>query len=581
MNKKLLILIIILAAFLRLWKLGQVPISLFSDELDVGYQAYSILKTGRDYSGNILPLHFESVAEYRTPLYIYASVPTVAIFGITPYGVRLPAAIFGILGIFAIYSLSNELFDGTLRKAKLKFGLFPALFLAISPWHIQYSRAAFEVTMMLAFILLGLYAFLRFTKTHKGLWISAFLFALTPWIYSTSKIFVPLFALAILFIWRKTFFKLDRAKMIVPTFLILIFAIPMITLTIKGQAGNRFSYISVFTDPTLETDADYERLIDSQVRQKYGGGTLSQISSRLIHNRYSIISGNIVDNLLQSFSTEFLFTRGDLNLRHSINGMGQLYRVEFLMLIFGVIVFFSDSKKRNIKYLMLLWVVIAVFPAAMTRDGGTHATRLILLLPPLIFFVSYGLYFVINDIHRPTNLLLTFGYLGVLVVYFSIYQHNYWYHNPWHSERSWHAGYKELVEEVKEVEGNYEKIIITNAVEPPWIYFVSYYPYPPKLHPRIIDKENIYGFGGLERLDKYYFGQIGKIGVKNLARVLDNNTLYVAAEREVGENLIMNPDRVYNGLTLVKTITYPSGEPAFYFFEKDESVEVEPLKLAK
>ena len=97
-SKFFLVLILILASFLRLWGLTKVPVSMFADELDVGYQAYSILKTGRDYMGNPWPLNFQSYSDLRTPLYIYAAVPTVSIFGISPLGVRLPAAIFGILG---------------------------------------------------------------------------------------------------------------------------------------------------------------------------------------------------------------------------------------------------------------------------------------------------------------------------------------------------------------------------------------------------------------------------------------------------------------------------------------------------
>ena len=57
-NKKILIVILLLASFLRFWKINEVPVSLFGDELDVGYQAYSILKTGKDYSGNSWPMHF-------------------------------------------------------------------------------------------------------------------------------------------------------------------------------------------------------------------------------------------------------------------------------------------------------------------------------------------------------------------------------------------------------------------------------------------------------------------------------------------------------------------------------------------
>src|SRR3989338_9212559 len=107
--KRALLVILLVASLLRLWRIDQVPVSLFGDELDVGYQAYSILKTGKDYSGNSWPLHFHSLAEWRTPLYLYSSVPTVALFGISPLGVRLPAALFGVLSIWVMFLLVRQL----------------------------------------------------------------------------------------------------------------------------------------------------------------------------------------------------------------------------------------------------------------------------------------------------------------------------------------------------------------------------------------------------------------------------------------------------------------------------------------
>ena len=106
----LLSLILSFALVLRIWGIGIVPVSLFGDEIDVGYHAYSIYKTGRDYSGNFLPLHLKSLADYKTPLYAYSIVPTVAIFGISPMGVRLPAAIFGVVGIYLLYLLVDNFF---------------------------------------------------------------------------------------------------------------------------------------------------------------------------------------------------------------------------------------------------------------------------------------------------------------------------------------------------------------------------------------------------------------------------------------------------------------------------------------
>ena len=108
--KRFLVVILGFAFFLRIWGIDRVPASLMFDELEIGYHAYSVLKTGRDYTGRFLPLQFKSQADMKSPLYIYASVPTVAVFGISPYGIRLPSVVFGTLAVLLMYLLVGELF---------------------------------------------------------------------------------------------------------------------------------------------------------------------------------------------------------------------------------------------------------------------------------------------------------------------------------------------------------------------------------------------------------------------------------------------------------------------------------------
>ena len=78
----LLIGIIILAALLRLWHLDMNPPHLTPDEASLGYNAYSILKTGKDEYGTFMPIIFKSFGDYKPGLYVYAAVPFVAVFGI-------------------------------------------------------------------------------------------------------------------------------------------------------------------------------------------------------------------------------------------------------------------------------------------------------------------------------------------------------------------------------------------------------------------------------------------------------------------------------------------------------------------
>src|SRR3989344_384164 len=151
----ILIPVILLAAVLRFYQLGQNPPSLDWDETAHGYNAYSVLKTGRDEYGYKFPLYFRSFDDYKPPLYTYLVVPSVAIFGLTDFAVRFPSAFIGVLAVLATYLMVYELF-----KSK-KIALLSAFFLCISPWHLQFSRVAFETNSAIFFSVFGTFAFLK------------------------------------------------------------------------------------------------------------------------------------------------------------------------------------------------------------------------------------------------------------------------------------------------------------------------------------------------------------------------------------------------------------------------------------
>src|SRR3990170_1288457 len=113
--KIILFTILLFSAILRIWGLNKVPPELFGDELDVGYHAYSLLKTGRDYYGQLMPTYIHSFSEWRAPLLMYATVPFVATFGLNEWGVRLPSAVFGILSVYLLYLLVAK----TLKNERL------------------------------------------------------------------------------------------------------------------------------------------------------------------------------------------------------------------------------------------------------------------------------------------------------------------------------------------------------------------------------------------------------------------------------------------------------------------------------
>lgn len=563
-SKKVLVAILLLASFLRLWRLDQVPVSLFGDELDVGYQAYSILKTGRDYSGNFMPIHFHSLAEWRTPLYLYASVPTVAIFGITPWGVRLPAAIFGILGVWMFYLLVKEIINFSGKKLEI----LAALLLAISPWHIQYSRGGFEVTQMIFLFLAGIWLFLVGLKKHNLLPWAMVCLALTPWVYSTAKLFTPMILVAIFLIWRKELFRVGKKWIFWSVAALIVVGCPIAVSTVFGGGTARFSYLSIFTDPTVIPQIGWDRLRDDRVRDpNLKFGVQPNIVDKIFHNKFLYWGNMLVHNYLQVFSTEFLFIKGDLNLRHSTDEMGQLYRIEIIFLLAGIAFFLTSKVDAKIKTLLIFWLLASPIPAILTRDGGMHATRLFFLLPIFIFLVAFGIYGIVRETPKKWRKFTVGSIAMTYLLAFALYQHSYWVHYPWESERWWHAGWKEAIQTAKAHESNFDKVIVSTAGEPPWIFFAGWYQYSPSQWQKNFPfpKVDLPGYGEISHLDKYYFGTPElKSGIYSLSEHLDTRTLYVANAKEFNLNFIAQPETLPKNLKMIKAVAFPSGEPAFY-----------------
>jgi len=141
--------VFVLGAFLRFYNLSNNPPGLYVDEASIGYNALSILETGRGEYGKAFPVYFRSFGDYKMPLYIYLSVIPIKLFGLNPFSIRFCSAFFGSLSIILIYFLVKKLFSQ--KSSFLPLSIVSSVIFAISPWSIFNSRAAFEVETALFF----------------------------------------------------------------------------------------------------------------------------------------------------------------------------------------------------------------------------------------------------------------------------------------------------------------------------------------------------------------------------------------------------------------------------------------------
>ena len=184
-----LIVIFFSALFLRTVKLSDYPVGFQIDEASLGYNAYSILLTGKSEAGVRLPLYIDTFGDNRPTGYNYFDVPFIALFGLTIFATRLPGALNGAFSIFPLFLLSYVLF-----KDK-KISLLASFFLSISPWGVVLSRASAETVIALFFILFGFSLTFHFIRTKKTweLFLGTLFLAASFFFYHTPRVFVPMY----------------------------------------------------------------------------------------------------------------------------------------------------------------------------------------------------------------------------------------------------------------------------------------------------------------------------------------------------------------------------------------------------
>lgn len=446
-----LILILLLAIGLRMYRLDY--LELFGDEVDAGYQSYSILLHGRDYRGNLLPPYMESFSEWRAPGLMYAMVPFIKLFGLNEWGVRTAPVFFGVLSIVGFYWLLLRL------KVKKNVALLSILFLAISPWHIQYSRSAFELTLLAATLVLGFCLLLKGITEMKYFQIilAAIFLSTAIYTYNTANIYVPLFSLAILYLFKAS---IKQTTVLVVSGILI--CLPLMYQVVFGHAAERFSKVSITNNKEIIAQINDYRNADN-----------SSLMSKIFFNKYTVSLRRVLFNYTNAFSGDFLFRTGDVTFRHSLHQVGYLYWVMLPLLIIGL---FNANK------LMVWWLLIAPIPSSLTFDGYNHGSRLFLLVFPLCYLAAKGL----GELGKKWSVVV-----GVVLIFeFVFFQYYYWNFYRDESWRWWHTGYKAAMSYVYENKNEYNHVLIDNTYEPALIRYLFWNKIDPTVIIDLEDKGN-------------------------------------------------------------------------------------------
>lgn len=530
----LLILVFILAFFLRFYKLGEVPDGLYQDETAIGYNAYSILETAKDEHNTPFPVYFKSFGDHKLPVYVYATAASIKVFGLNAFAVRFPSALFGSLSIVVLFFLLKEV-----SKSK-ELPLVTSFLLAINPWHLHFSRAAFEVNLALFFALLGVFTFLRAVRTGKVVfyYVAIAGFVLSLYSYNVARLISPLLFLSLVFLNFKTVKKIKKSTLVSLVLFGLVLCLPFI-VSFMSRSGIASAKGALITSADVE--AKYMEF------RSYVIG-YPAIVSKLFFNRYVFMVWTYLSNVVSSLSPAFFFVSGTTQGNQGIGTVGAFYLFEFPLFLTGL--FYSIKNKIKNLYFFLIWLVIAFLVLCLSKEVP-HATRGYFLMIPMLVLSAYGSLILWKKsttlLNKKLRNILLAGLLLLAIFNVFYYFSSYYLRFPLFYASNWRQSDEALVNYIqdKDKENEYDKIIIDNSAGFIYTSLLFYSQYDPALFQKNVVRhpDDSEGFSVVKSFGKYEF--------RSIDWIKDLNT-------EIKTLLITSEKNKPTDSGILKTFYYPS-----------------------
>jgi 4-amino-4-deoxy-L-arabinose transferase-like glycosyltransferase len=479
-KNNLIYLILVLAIILRFYNINNLP-SLNPDEAALGYNAYSLLQTGKDEHGASWPLHFKSFGDYKPGGYVYLAMPFIKVFGLTPLAVRLPNLILSVATIFILYKLVI-----LLTKSSV-LALYSSSVLTINPWAIHFSRGAWESSTALFFLILGIYLFYKYINTHVTSYLLLFPVPLVAslYVYHSARLIVPVLFLIL-------FIKYYKQLLNKNTILSLIFSgllcIPLLFSFLNNGGITRFSGVGLTAD--IGPINRSEELLNQHGNAK--------LINRAMHNKRVLYLLSWSQKYLSHFDLNFLFINGDEVPRSKVPEMGQLYLIELPLIILGLFALLKHYRSNALTLLTLSFLFISPLASSLTFQAPS-ALRALFMVISLSILVAIG----ISKLSKPLILLLIPFYIFSLFYYLDAYYN----HAPQRYPFAWNRGFSEIIPYLESQKNQYQNIYFTNKYDQPYILYLFFSQYNPrKIQSQIkLTPPDKFGFSTVEKIDNITF----------------------------------------------------------------------------
>lgn len=380
--------ILLLGAWLRLYKFNQVPEYLYVDEVAMYIDAVSVSETGKDFHGNNWgQVMYPSYGDYKQSMYIWLASGAMALFGPHTWVVRFPSLIAGLATIVVAALIAVELF-AVKKQQKWWVGVAVAGVVAFSPWSIHFSRVGFEAHLGQLLLASSLLCYFKGFKSKWWLVPAVVLATLSTYSYYSVRFVVPVLFVGYFLLKIVSEKKIAFKSISIKTLFLLIIPLIVYGLSLYPllhssyyQAAQQFR---LSTPSIINTDT---HVIQSNVYRQQTGDT---VVDRLFFHRYVLFTRELLSNYSDNLSLNFLFVTGDSNLRHGTGAHGVFLLPYIIFLLIGLYSL-AKNQKRAVLFLLLWWLV-ALLPASVPQETP-HALRSLNAYVAVSVIVGYGAWY--------------------------------------------------------------------------------------------------------------------------------------------------------------------------------------------
>jgi hypothetical protein len=455
-NYVFLCMVLLLALSVRLIGINFLPNGFSYDEAAYAYNAYSLRQTGADEFGNQWPLFLKSYGEYKPALLSYLLMPLFIYSYPSITSLRIVMVLFSLVGLIASYHLFRKLFNDSIAA------LISTAFMALSPWHIHYSRLLLDPILGFSLMLIGFSLMLADHKYYKTTGLISLVMSM--YAYNAQRLIVPfmLMVIAIVKYYQRNSHKNEHP----PAFFAFMLSLLVSVTLLSGDGGARVRDTSFI---------NYESLSNQVHENWYRSQVSNVINSRLISNKAVIVIFDAIQRNLKHVQSDFLFFDGNISPRHGSNRHGNLLLFSLPLIFMGLIVVFSNLKQKNHQFMVAL-MFISITAGGFSTDIP-HSGRTLSLLIPVTYLFTTGVMCTLKYFQTPFKKRALLAIMLLIASFnLTLYIRDTYIYFPEDSFLSFQGEFKDIMTYVHEHRNTYERIIFrsTDIYTSPYILYAWY-----------------------------------------------------------------------------------------------------------